>query len=119
MLSNQPLCHQEFISKASLPVWCVAQSPMPSAWPVSTASSVGKPLQIQSSFTSAGASSEDITVVHPPTISLPAQCPRPVPPALTLIQHAKPSTTSISASVYENPPTLGRPIPSIVPTGLH
>lgn len=31
-LSNQPLCNQEFIFKASLSVWCVAQSPMPSAW---------------------------------------------------------------------------------------
>lgn len=28
-LSNQPLCNQEFIFKARLPVWCVAQSPCP------------------------------------------------------------------------------------------
>lgn len=50
-LSSQPLWAQGFIFKASLLPWCTALSPMPSAWPASTASSAGKPLPAQPSRT--------------------------------------------------------------------
>ena len=44
---------------------------------------------------SEGVLSDNIAMVHSPKPSLPTPCPRTVSPALTLVQLAKPSTTSI------------------------
>lgn len=95
-LSSQPLWAQGFIFKASLLPWCTALSPMPSAWPASTASSAGKPLPAQPSRTHR-------QVPHRATLPPSAprshhfllRCPQTMPPALMLVQFAKPSTTSV------------------------
>lgn len=83
---------------------------MPSAWSVSIAGSVGKPLQTQCSYMYQQISHHTTSLwstlqrYHSPT-----QWPSPVSPALTLVQPAKLSATSLPT---KNPPTLSSPVPS-------
>lgn len=118
-LSNQPLCNQEFIFKASLSVWCVAQSPMPSAWlfaqpPLrADLSKFSAPLhqQVHHLKTSCGLPSNSHS-----QLSATGQCHQPW---LSSSLQSHPQPQILLLSKRNHPPILTHPMTSNIPAGLY